>query len=214
MTETPPRPEGRLGLAGPLGPLLYFLGRCFCAVAFGVLWRRRVIGTENIPVEGGVILAANHASLADPPIVGSSVRRRVYFMAKQELFEALGFGWLIKQLNAFPIRRVERDMGAFRMAQRILAAGEMLILFPEGTRQRGGKLGRARPGVGMLALKTNSLVVPVYVHNSHLAGRLAPVTVVFGPPLSPGDETDYQAFSDRVMSAIAHLKETHFGTPQ
>lgn len=208
------RTDGRLGLAGPLGPLFYAGGRLLCAIAFRLVWRRRVVGVENVPAEGGVILAANHASLADPPLVGSSLSRRVFFMAKQELFEALGFGWLIKQLNAFPIRRVERDMGAFRMAQRILVAGETLILFPEGTRQKGGKLGRARPGVGMLALKTDCRVVPVYVHNSHLASSLAPVTVIFGEPLSPAGETDYQVFSDKVMAAIARLKETHFGTPQ
>ena len=204
----------RLALAGPLGPALYWFCHTLCALTFAVVWRRRVYGADRFPRDGGLILAANHASLADPPIVGSAIRRRIYFMAKQELFNTPLFGWFIKQLNAFPIRRVERDMGAFRMAQRILVAGETLILFPEGTRQKGGKLGRARPGVGMLALKTDCKVVPVYVHNSHLASSLAPVTVVFGEPLSPAGETDYQVFSDKVMAAIARLKETHFGTPQ
>jgi 1-acyl-sn-glycerol-3-phosphate acyltransferase len=196
-----------------MGPVLYLLGRLVCAGAFGVLWRRRVIGVENVPAQGGVILAANHASNMDPPVVGSSISRRVFFMAKQELFATPAFGWFIKQLNAFPIRRVERDMGAFRMAQRILTSGESLILFPEGTRQRGGTLGKARPGVGMLALKARCPVVPVYVHNSHLAGRLAPLTVVFGAPIPPEGGQDYQAFSDKVMAAIARLKEEHFGNP-
>lgn len=210
MSERP-RPHS-LGLAGPLGPLLYGAGRILCSTAFSLLWRRRVIGEENIPVEGGVILAANHASFADPPVVGSAIHRHTYFMAKQELFDLPVFGWLFKQLNAFPIRRVERDMGAFRMAQRILSSGECLILFPEGTRQKGGVLGRARPGVGMLALKTGCLVVPVYVHNSRNVARLGKIAVVFGEPLSPAGETDYQAFSDKVMAAVARLKEAYDGT--
>ena len=102
-------------------------------------------------------------------------------------------------------------MGAFRMAQRILTAGECLILFPEGTRQKEGRLGRARPGVGMLAIKTGCPVVPVYVHNSANVARLGKVSVLFGPPLRPGDETDYQVFSDKVMAAVAKLKEGHDG---
>ncbi len=213
MTEDLQEPAGeKLGLAGPLGPLCYTVSRAVCALAYKTIWRRDVIGVENVPREGGLILASNHASFVDPPLVGSAVPRRVYFMAKQELFETPGFGWFIKQLNAFPIRRVERDLGAFRMAQKILTAGECLILFPEGTRQRGGRLGRARPGVGMLAVKTNSPVVPVYVHNSEKTGSLAKLAVVFGAPLFPAPETDYQEFSNQVMAAIARLKETHFGT--
>jgi 1-acyl-sn-glycerol-3-phosphate acyltransferase len=203
-----------LGLAGPLGPVFYGFFRAVFALSYNTVWRRRVVGIENVPRAGGAILAANHASFADPPLVGSAVPRRVFFMAKQELFDAPFFGWVIKQLNAFPIRRVERDMGAFRMAQRILTSGECLIVFPEGTRQRDGNFGKARPGVGMLALKAGVPVVPIYVHNSRKLGSLAPLTVVFGEPLSPEGESDYQTFSNKVMAAIARLKETHFGTQQ
>lgn len=207
-----PAHDRRLGLAGPLGPLLYTLFHSGFAAAYRVLWRRRVFGLENVPRSGRIILAANHASLADPPLVGSSIPRPVFFMAKQELFDVPVFGWVIKQLNAFPIRRVERDVGAFKMAQRILAGGSALILFPEGTRSKDGNLGRARPGVGLLAIRTGAPVVPVYVHNGHKAASLAPLTVVFGAPLSPAGESDPQRFSEQVMAAIARLKEAHFGT--
>ena len=201
----------RIGLAGPFGPFLYALGWFLSAAVFRLIWRLRVIGATNVPREGGLILASNHASNGDPLLVGSSVRRRIYFMAKQELFNVPILGPLIKQVNAFPIRRMERDMGAFRMAQRILTSGRCLILFPEGTRQKDGNLGRARPGVGMMAIRTGCRVVPVYVHNSHRLPGLAKLAVVFGQPISPEGETDYQAFSDKVMAAIGRLKEEHFG---
>lgn len=180
--------------------------------AFRIIWRRRVIGREHVPPQGGLILASNHASLADPPLVATAILRPVFFMAKQELFDIPGLGWLIRQLNAFPIRRMERDVGAFRMAQQVLTRGKVLILFPEGTRQKSGELGRARAGVGMLAIRTGCPVVPVYVHNARRIGRLARLSVVFGAPLSPAGETDYQAFSDKVMAAVARLKENNFGS--
>jgi len=191
---------------------LYPLIHTIVRIKFRILWRRRIIGWENVPLKGAVILASNHASLADPLLVATAVTRPVFFMAKQELFDIPGLGWLIRQLNAFPIRRMERDMGAFRMAQRVLTSGNPLILFPEGTRQKTGELGRARAGVGMLAIRTGCPVVPVYVHNSRRIGRLARLSVVFGPPLSTVGESDYQVFSDKVMAAIAGLKEKYFGT--
>lgn len=197
---------------GLLGWALYHLGRLFFYGAFKLIWRMRVTGLENVPREGGVIFAANHVSLADPPLVGCAAPRAIHFMAKQELFEIPVFGWLIRQVNAFPINRAERDVAAFRTAQRLLLAGGAMILFPEGRRQKDGRFGRAKPGVGMLAVKTGARVVPVYAHNSRFLRSFKQVRVCFGRPLSPEGETDYQEFSDRVMQAIIRLKETHVGS--
>ncbi|MGQ0645514.1 MAG: lysophospholipid acyltransferase family protein [Elusimicrobiota bacterium] len=180
--------------------------------AFTVAWRLKIVGSENIPPGGPVIFASNHVSLADPPVVGCSVPRPIRFMAKQELFEIPVLGWIIRHVNAFPVRRVERDVSAFKTAQRILAAGEAMILFPEGTRQKNGVLGAPKPGVGMLAAKTGSPVVPVYAHNTGRLSRFKPLAVCFGPPLSPREGEDYGDFSRRVMAAIAELKETHIGS--
>jgi 1-acyl-sn-glycerol-3-phosphate acyltransferase len=202
----------------PHGPTLF--GRClyrFAAsafhAAFRTVWRLRVKGLENIPREGGILFAPHHASWADPPLVGAVSPRMIHFMAKQELFEIPVFGWLIRQVNAFPLRRAERDVGAFRTAQRLLDAGGALIIFPEGTRQKTGELGRAKAGVGMLSIKTGRPVVPVYIHNSHRFRSFGRLGISFGKPMSPAPgENDYQAFADRVMAAIAALKEDFVGS--
>ena len=195
-----------------LGYIFYHTGRIFFNRLFRWGWRMEVKGLESIPREGGLIFASNHVSNVDPPLVGCCIPRNVHFMAKQELFEIPVFGWVIRQINAFPIKRVERDIGAFKMAQRILGSGGTIILFPEGARQKAGRLGRAKAGVGMLARKTGARVVPVYVHNSDRLGKFQRPGVYFGPPLTALSD-DYQAFSNEVMGAIASLKE-RYGGPQ
>lgn len=190
---------------------MYWCGYPLFYIPTHLIWRLRVVGRENVPQRGGVLIAANHVSLLDPPLIGSCLTRMVHFMAKQELFEIPIFGRLISHLNAFPIKRAERDMAAFKTAQRILENGGALIIFPEGTRQRGGRLGRPKAGVGMLAHMTNTPVVPVYVHNSGALKSFKKLTVCFGPPIPPSAEPDHAAFAEKVMAAIAQLKETHIG---
>ncbi len=207
-----PAQEHALGPRTWLHVVLYWAGHLFFSAAFRTIWRLRVSGREHIPLTGGVIFASNHVSLADPPLVGSCIPRMIHFMAKQELFEIPVFGWIIRQVNAFPVKRVERDVGAFKTAQRLLLAGEAIILFPEGTRQRGGRLGRPKSGVGMLAVKTQCPVVPVYVHNADRLSSLKPLRVCFGRPLRAEADADYDAFSRRVMEAIADLKEECLGS--
>jgi 1-acyl-sn-glycerol-3-phosphate acyltransferase len=188
------------------------MGHTMFRVAFSTVWRRRVLGREHIPPRGALLFAANHASFADPPLVGSSVSRPLYFMAKEELFQVPLFGWLIRHVNAFPIRRKEGDVGAFRTAQRILAAGGAMIMFPEGRRQKGGVFGKPKAGLGLLAVKTGTPVVPAYVHNTHHLWRFPRLTVVFGAPLIAGPGETAEIFSQRIMDTIRHLKEEHFGS--
>jgi 1-acyl-sn-glycerol-3-phosphate acyltransferase len=191
--------------------LLFWMGHTMFNLSFSILWRRRVRGREHIPPRGPLLFAANHASFADPPLVGSSVHRPLYFMAKEELFQIPLLGWLIRHVNAFPIRRKEGDVGAFRTAQRILAAGGAMLLFPEGRRQKGGVFGKPKAGVGLLAVKSGAPVVPVYVHNTFRLWQCPRLTVVFGPPLvAMGGETA-EGFSQRMMDAIRRLKEDTFG---
>jgi 1-acyl-sn-glycerol-3-phosphate acyltransferase len=191
------------------GRFLYRAGKIVCIIFFKGICRRRVYGSENIPKAGAVIFASNHISNADPPLVGSSIPRTIHFMAKEELFKIPVLGWFISQTNAFPIRRWERDVSAFKTAQRILSMGEALILFPEGTRQRHGRFGKPKPGVGMLAQKSGAVVVPVYVHNSDKLLSFQPLLVCFGKPMAAEGETDYGAFAHRVMDAIKDLKDQY-----
>lgn len=173
-------------------------------------YRLEIVGEENVPLSGGVLLAANHISVADPPIMGASSPRVIYFFAKEQLFKVPVFGWMIAQMNAFPVKREEHDIGAFRKAQHLLQNGQGLLLFPEGTRSKNGELGKARPGVGMLAFRTGVPVVPVHISNSNRMGKFKKVRVAFGTPLTPSKEEmeqkNYQSFSDRVLKSIEDLK--------
>ncbi|MHB9155182.1 MAG: lysophospholipid acyltransferase family protein [Endomicrobiales bacterium] len=188
---------------------LYYAGRSLFRVLFGTLWRARTSGRGNIPCQGGVIIAPNHRSVADPPLVGSMMERPLHFMAKQELFEVPALGFLIKRTNAFPVRRGRQDIGAFRMARRLLGKGEAVLMFPEGTRSRDGNFGRARAGVGMAACIAQVPVVPVRIFNSDRLGRFPALRVVYGAPVYPPKEytkESYQKLSEQVLERIKELK--------
>lgn len=200
------------GWRGWVKRAMYALGHGLSGLAFRTLWRLRVEGRENVPLVGPLLIAANHASFIDPPLVGSSLPRPLYYMGKEELFRWPVFGWIISQVNAFPIRRKEGDVGAIRTAHRILAAGGALIVFPEGRRQRGGEFGRPKGGVGLLAVKTGAPVVPAYLHGNHRAWRFPRLRVVFGKPLAAAPGETGEAFAHRVMNAIRDLKESLRGS--
>lgn len=207
---TPALPDGPH--ATVLGRVLYWIGKNGSNLLFKIYSRVRVLGRENVPRTGPLIIAPNHASFADPPLVGSQLPRTLFYMGKEELFRIPVLGWLIRQVNAFPIRRKEGDIAAIKAAERILNAGGALIVFPEGRRQIDGRLGAPKRGVGLLASRTGVPVLPVYVHNGHRVVRGARLTVIFGRTMSMNPEETAEDFSRRVMDAIRTLKEAHFGT--
>ena len=193
-------------------PLLYFFGKHFTALSFDSIWRRKVFGRENIPPKGqATIFAANHRSLADPNLVGSAIPYPVNYFAKDDLFKIPLLGWYIRRVNAFPVNRLQADVGAVKTAQRVLEAGEGLVLFPEGGRRRDPKKQwQAKSGVGLLACTTGAWVVPVGVWNSENFTRLGRVEVRFGKPLKPPKDDSreaYERFSQMVMQHIRELVE-------
>lgn len=187
-------------------PLLYSVAKNLCYWVFKIAWRLNVQGVENVPLEGAVIIASNHRSLADPPLVGSSLPRHLHFLAKEELFSFKPFGWLIRNLNAHPLRRASSDVRAFKAAREILGSGEGLILFPEGRRGKTDDLQAGKAGVGMLAAMSDCPVVPVYIENSGHMKSFKPITVAFGRPIRFTGFLSYQAMADGVMAEIARLK--------
>ena len=144
-----------------VNPLVYWLVRAILQPFFHVYFRLSRIGREHIPQSGPVIFASNHRSFLDPFLIGTMMRRPIYYVAKKELFANRVVGWLLNSLGAFPIDRGSGDDDAMATARSILDRGDCVLIFPEGTRIRPGVLGAPKSGVGRLALQTGAPVVPI-----------------------------------------------------
>jgi 1-acyl-sn-glycerol-3-phosphate acyltransferase len=142
-------------------------------------------GTERVPREGGAVLAMNHFSYADPPVFGTLCPRRVVFVAKVELDRTFGFGTLMRAHGAIAIRRGESDREGLRLMRETVRNNDLLGLFVEGTRQKSGVPGRAKPGAAMVAIQEGVPVVPAAIHGSQdwKLGNFAPVSVAWGEPM-------------------------------
>ena len=189
---------------------LYVAVRALANLLFRTIWRLKVVGADNVPRTGPLIVAPNHRSYADPPLAGASVPREIHFLAKRELFRFRPFGWFITNLNAHPLNRAG-DIAAFRAATRILRADGALIMFPEGRRIDTDTLGPAKAGIGMLAASTGAPIVPTYIHNSRLMTRFKRVEVHFGKPIDPRGIGSYEEITAKVMAEIAALKAARLG---
>lgn len=146
-----------------VNPLVYWPVRAILQPFFHIWFRMARIGREHIPESGPVIFAANHRSFLDPFVIGTMMRRPIYYVAKKELFRQRLAGWFLHSLGAFPINRGAADEDAMSTARAILERGDCVLIFPEGTRHRHGGLARPKRGVGRLALETGAPVVPVAV---------------------------------------------------
>src|SRR3984957_16666208 len=158
-------------LSSGVNPVLYWTLRAILVPFFLVYFRLARIGREHLPRTGPLLLASNHRSFLDPFVIGTLVRRPVYYMAKRELFEKRWQAVLLNALGAFPVDRGAGDQDAMATARAILARGDCVVVFPEGTRTRPGPLGEPRRGIGRLALETGAPVAPVAVIGSDAVRR-------------------------------------------
>jgi 1-acyl-sn-glycerol-3-phosphate acyltransferase len=134
--------------------------------------RRKITGKTNMPQHSACIVVSNHVNLLDSPLIGISLGRKVYFMAKAELFHSRLIGWLAEQFGAFPVARGKLNRRAGRTAVELLANRQALIIYPEGQRSPDGKLGQAYPGAALLALKSGVPIVPVgIIGTAQLKGK-------------------------------------------
>ncbi|MFZ0385253.1 MAG: 1-acyl-sn-glycerol-3-phosphate acyltransferase, partial [Solirubrobacteraceae bacterium] len=144
-------------------PIVYGIVRVSFQIFFLIYFRMQRIGLEHVPKRGPVIIAANHRSFLDPFVIACMARRPMYYVAKQEIFMGRVISWLLTSLGAFPVRRGASDSETIITAKAILERGDIVLIFPEGTRTRPGALGTPRRGVGRLALESGAPVVPVAV---------------------------------------------------
>lgn len=193
--------------------MIYAVLKVFFKIFFGIVLRLRVEGKENIPAEGPLVIASNHLSLLDPPVLGTAATRKVHFMAKQELFVPI-LGDIYKILGAFPVRRGSADRAAIKHGIDILQSGNVLAIFPEGTRSKTGSLGKAEPGALMMASKARAVIVPACVIGTDYKrqGRIWPkVTVRFGRPIAfpadaPVNKELLHNLTEELMKHIARLQ--------
>ncbi|MDA0269904.1 MAG: lysophospholipid acyltransferase family protein [Chloroflexi bacterium] len=201
-----------------LSPLPYAASTLLTRAVVFTFARWEVHGREHVPLEGPVVFVSNHLDILDPPLVAASVRRRLHPMAKRELFEVPLIGWWFWVYGAFPVRRFSSDMGALRVARNYLRNGAAVLMFPEGTRSRGGGMRVALPGAAMVAMLAKAPVVPVAITGSHVrkphvfwawALRKRPrVTVSFGEPFmldGSASGNGAEAATDQIMRRIAAM---------
>jgi 1-acyl-sn-glycerol-3-phosphate acyltransferase len=198
---------------------LYWLGYTLSGVIARIGFQYRAYGQENIIEEGPAIMAANHQSYLDPPLVGITCRNELYYLARKTLFEKKLLGPIISRVNALPVDLSRGDLVAFRTIMNLLKQGHRTVIFPEGTRSLTGQIQRARPGIGMIIARTLAPVVPMRIFGSFEAWpkggkiRLHPITVVVGKPmrfkkedLVPNNREAYQKISEQVLDAIAAIE--------
>ncbi|MDQ2732741.1 MAG: 1-acyl-sn-glycerol-3-phosphate acyltransferase, partial [Armatimonadota bacterium] len=155
------RPFRDTGSPQTMWPFLYFIFVSLFRISFRIWGHWKIKGRDRLPASGAYIVAANHTSYIDPPVVGSALRRPAYFMAKAELFKVPFFGASIPRVGAYPVKRGSPDRAAVKRTLDLLAAGEIVSIFPEGTRRPPGELAEAESGFGWLVYKSRATVVPM-----------------------------------------------------
>ena len=199
---------------------LYRPGWLACRVFYKLFGGVRVVGRENLPPDGRFLICANHASLLDPPAVGLAFRSPIGYLAKKELFSIPLFGPLLRTVGAIPVDRSRLGKGTLDAIAYLLNTGIPVLVFPEGTRSRTGRLGRGKAGVGLLAREMAVPLVPTYVHGTRYWPRTWKkanrICVDFGLPIpaewvaeTAADKTGYQGIADRLMSEIQTLRDCH-----
>ncbi len=190
---------------------------CTLSSAF---FRGEVAGTEHLMIDGPFLIAANHASHLDPPVVGCHVGRQMRFFSRKTLWRNTVLGWWLDKVECIPVDRDSGDVGAIKRVLQALKDHRAIVLFPEGTRSPDGNLQQPKAGVGLMACKSGVPVVPCRVFGAREAfGKGAkfprfgtPITVIYGPPLTASEYDDpalgkarYETAATRIFARIAAL---------
>lgn len=198
---------------------VYWLGWMAFGAAFRTLFGLRIIGAEKIVSEGPVLVASNHQSFLDPPLIGNLYQTEMVFLARKTLFVGF-FKWLYPRWNAIPVDQDRPDMASLKTIIRKLKEGHRVLVFPEGERTLDGKIGTAAPGIGLIAVKSGAVIQPVRISGAREAlprgsARISfsRITVTVGDPIrlsadelsgKDGKES-YDRIAKRIMAAIEAL---------
>lgn len=193
--------------------MIYTFCRSVLLFIYKIMYRMEAVGVEHVPKSGGVLLCANHISLLDPPTIGIFLKRKVHFMAKKELFDIVGFSWLIKQLGAFPVKRGGVSKESIKMSLTLLREGHVMGIFPEGTRLKDGQSAIGKKGAATFALRSGAAVVPVAIIGHYKAFKK--MKVVYGAPLDLSAYVDDKSteaaehVTEMIMTRIRELKDSN-----
>lgn len=189
----------------------YTISRNVVKVLLKLVYKIEVNGIENIPTEGSLITCSNHINLLDPPVVAVVLPRNVSFMAKKELFKNKLLGYILNKLGTFPVDREGNDLTAIKKSLKILNKGQVLGIFPEGTRVNEMNLENVKAGVGMLSIKSKSPVVPIFIESTYKP--FSKVKVIIGEVLYFDEyynrklsNDEYLDISRTIMKKIYSLK--------
>ncbi|WP_348663714.1 lysophospholipid acyltransferase family protein [Chlamydia vaughanii] len=203
--------------------MIFTVCKFLTRVVFSIFYRLKPYGVKKNFIKGAAIIAANHNSYLDPIAIHLCVHRCLYHLARSSLFSNRVIGWLQRQWGCYPVKRGEGNSAAFRVAFQLFKKKKKLIIYPEGERSSTGELGPGKVGVGLMAIKSQVPVIPVYIggtydiFNRHqkFPKLWKTVTCIFGTPLHFDDliqdktlsnKDAYQIATDRIMSKIAELK--------
>ena len=193
MTDGPQARALEIAASRP-GAFVYGTARVLITNILYRLFRLVARGTEHLDTEGPLVIAPVHRSNLDAPLVAALAKRPYKSLAKESLFSPAPLGWVMSALGGFPVERGAADREALKAAQGLLEAGEAIIVFPEGTRQTGNRVGEAYDGPAFLAARTGAKVVPVGIAGTEAAmppgaklPRRSKVAIVVGEPIDPPD---------------------------
>ena len=189
--------------------MLYRFLRFVVLIFYRCIIKIEVIGADNIPKTGGVILSANHKSNHDPIILAVSQKRSLAFMAKESVLKIPIIGFILKSAGVFPVKRGTGDIGAVKKAIEVLKSGYMLSVFPEGTRNKTGEiLAPFQSGAALIAYKSESVIVPVVIISSYKL--FSKVTVIYNKPINPkdyGEKPDIKIITNDLRDIILRSLE-------
>lgn len=196
--------------------VLYRVGQAVCRPIMKVFYRYKFINNNSIPHEGAYIIASNHMSFSDPVLLGLGQRRRLFFMAKQELFKNKFFAGLIRALGAFPVERGAGDGKAIKTGEDLIKEGNVMTIFIEGGRTKTGEFMRPRSGCALVAQQMQVPVIPACITiTGNPKHRFAKRVIHFGDPLTPqqlgltpdGDRRQLKNATNMIMDEIKKMRE-------